>query len=451
MAIVGLALVLGLWLLGYHLTGKRAFLAWKAERVAMGDRVDWKELVPPPVAPEQNFAEAPIVRGAVVEKGQMDPRFKSLALPKSVLDVLGDWREGRRDPLEVIAKAYGKPSVEMALKPLAVAFADLEEASRRPASRFPINYEEGEVPALLGFRGALRTLRVRAMSHLRSGRQDQALQDLQTCLRIADHLKREPHLLSALLRIASVGIAMQVVWEGVEDRLWEVRHLEVIQLELARIDLLDTLQRAWQAERQNYIAVMSATAENRPAPTFWEDPHTPKVRLGALGRGWFYRNMLVWCQFASSMVDSQDPASHRVLPHRRIDPFVWLKDMRFRKDLIMAQIALPALTEQVIRVGQLQALVDQAGVACALERHRLERGAYPEGLEVLSPAYLPSLPHDLVTGGPLRYRRAGDAFTLYQMGWNGKDDRGQPGWSGEGKDRKREAALGDWAWPHAVQ
>lgn len=449
LVLVGLVLAIGLWLLGYHLTGKRAFHAWRAERAAMGDRVDWRDLVPPAVDPEQNFAEVPLVRGSIVEKGQVDPRFKSLGIPKEVSEVLGDWREGRRDDLEHIARAYGKPSVEEALRPLAPVIAELEAASRRPACRFPIHYEEGEFPALVGFRAALRTLRVRALSNLRSGQSDRALQDLQTCLRIADHLKREPHLLSALLRIATVSIAMQVVWEGVEDRLWSARDLEMVQAELAAIDLLDTLQRAWQAERQGFITVWTATAENQPIPRYWRGDGDRQVQLGVLGRGWFYRNLVVWCEFVTTMVDVQNPSTHRIFPNRQIDPFVWLKNMRYRKDLIMAQIALPALTEQVTRVGELQAMVDQGIVACALERHRLRLGYYPERLESLAPAYLPSIPHDLVTGGPLRYNRAGEAFTLYQVGWNGGDDGGKTGWSGEGRDRKRDAALGDWVWPHA--
>lgn len=447
--LAGLALAVGLWLLGYHIMGKQAFDAWKAGRAAMGDRVDWKDLVPPEVAPGENFAEAPMVRGSIVEKGQIDPRFKSLGVPKEVSEVLGNWREGRRDDLERIAGAYRKPSVNAALGPLAPAIAELEEASRRPACRFPVQYEAGEYPALIGFRATLRTLRIRALSNLRSGQPDRALQDLQTCLRIAGHLKREPHLISALLRIASVNIALQVIWEGAEDRLWTERHLEVLQAELAAIDLLDTLQRAWQAERQGFITVWTATAENQPKPEYWRSEGDRQVRLGVLGRGWFYRNLLVWCEFVTAMVEVQDPSAHRIFPNRRIDPSVWLKDMRYRKDLIMAQIALPALTEQITRVGELQAMVDQGIVVCALERHRLRLGRYPERLESLAPVFLPALPHDLVTGGSLRYRAEGDTFTLYQVGWNGEDEGGQPGWSGEGKDRKRDAALGDWVWPHA--
>jgi hypothetical protein len=284
---------------------------------------------------------------------------------------------------------------------------------------------------------------------MRSGHPDHALEDLQTCFRIADHLKSEPQLICALLRNAILNIAMQVVWEGTEDNLWSASQLSVIQGELSRIDLLASSKLAWQGERQGLITVWTATSENQPTPKFWTDVNERRVHLGALGRGWFYRNMLVLCQFESGIVDAQDPLAHRVFPENLIDPVAWLEGMRLRKDLIMAQIALPALTDQVIRTAKLQALVDEGMVVCSLERHRLDKGQYPDRLDALTPGYLQVMPHDLVTGTPLHYTRQGDTFTLYQVGWNGKDDGGGIGWAGEGKERKIDPAKGDWVWPHA--
>ena len=116
----------------------------------------------------------------------------------------------------------------------------------------------------------------------------------------------------------------------------------------------------------------------------------------------------------------------------------------------MARIAVPALGGQVIRFAKLQALLDEGVVVCALERHRLDKGQYPDRLEALARAYLQVMPHDLVSGGPLHYARQGDTFTLYQVGWDGRDDGGTVGWSGEGKDRKLDPAKGDWVWPHGA-
>ena len=50
--------------------------------------------------------------------------------------------------------------------------------------------------------------------------------------------------------------------------------------------------------------------------------------------------------------------------------------------------------------------MDLARVAIALERYRLAHGAYPESLDVLAPQFIAQLPHDIINGQPLHYRRA---------------------------------------------
>jgi hypothetical protein len=450
LVIAGLVLAVGLWLLGYHLTGKGAFNHWKAERVAMGDRLDWKDLVPPPVPPEQNFAEAPLIKAALLGKGKVDPRFQALAVPKEAAEAMGAWQEGRKDDLEAIARSYGTKDLQTVFRQSEAVFKELDQASRRPASRLPTDYQDWEMPALLGFRGVVRTLRIRALANLRAGHPDQALEDLSICFRISEHLKTEPSLLSALLRSALLNIAMQVVWEGTEERLWKVSHLSVIQDDLSKMDLLRTEIAGWQGERQGFITLQLAMAENLPMPKAMSASVDRPVRFGALGRGWVYRNLLENSKFLTHLMDVQDPAAHRVYPAKFIELEKWSTRYRFRPDLPMARIATPALGSQVIRFAKLQALLDEGVVVCALERHRLDKGQYPERLEALVPAYMQVLPHDLVTGGPLHYARQGDTFTLYQVGWDGRDEGGSAGWSGEGKDRKLDPAKGDWAWPHGA-
>lgn len=87
-----------------------------------------------------------------------------------------------------------------------------------------------------------------------------------------------------------------------------------------------------------------------------------------------------------------------------------------------------------------QTQINQALIACALERFRLAHGEYPEELGALVPQFLGTVPHDVIAGGPLHYRRTSKhTFVLYSVGWNRRDDggvRGQP----RGTD-------GDWVWP----
>ena len=49
------------------------------------------------------------------------------------------------------------------------------------------------------------------------------------------------------------------------------------------------------------------------------------------------------------------------------------------------------------KFARIQADVDLARVACALERYRLAHGSYPETLDALAPQFIEKLPHDLST------------------------------------------------------
>jgi hypothetical protein len=90
-----------------------------------------------------------------------------------------------------------------------------------------------------------------------------------------------------------------------------------------------------------------------------------------------------------------------------------------------------------------QTMANQALLACALERYRLSHGEYPQSLSDLVPQLVDKLPHDLIGGGGLKYRRTGATqFILYSIGWNERDDGGIPG---------KTIADGDWVWGQSAQ
>ena len=91
-----------------------------------------------------------------------------------------------------------------------------------------------------------------------------------------------------------------------------------------------------------------------------------------------------------------------------------------------------------------------ARVACALERYRLAQGEYPETLDVLSPKFIETVPHDVIGGQPLKYHRTDNGqFALYSIGWNGTDDGGKV-FVLEYSNNYVDYDKGDWVWTDQV-
>jgi len=89
-------------------------------------------------------------------------------------------------------------------------------------------------------------------------------------------------------------------------------------------------------------------------------------------------------------------------------------------------------------IAFVQTSVNQATVACALERFRLANRVYPETLDPLVPAFLARIPHDAVSGRPLIYQAVDrGTFILRGVGPNGTDDR-------------KKKNPDDWLWTYST-
>src|SRR3974377_1227954 len=82
----------------------------------------------------------------------------------------------------------------------------------------------------------------------------------------------------------------------------------------------------------------------------------------------------------------------------------------------------PNYSRAVQTMAHNQTLANEAEIACALEVYRLAHGQCPEALNALTPELIQKLPHDLIGGAPLKYRRAeAGGYVLYSIGWDEKD------------------------------
>jgi hypothetical protein len=113
---------------------------------------------------------------------------------------------------------------------------------------------------------------------------------------------------------------------------------------------------------------------------------------------------------------------------------------------ILARMLFPAIENAVKKLAYAQSATDLARTAIALERYRLAHGEFPESLDALAPQFMEKIPHDVIGGRPLHYRRTDDGqFVLYSVGWNETDDGGVVVMA-KGSSPGVDSNKGDWVW-----
>jgi hypothetical protein len=109
----------------------------------------------------------------------------------------------------------------------------------------------------------------------------------------------------------------------------------------------------------------------------------------------------------------------------------------------------------LFRLVYWKTLMNQATIACALERFRLAQGSYPPVLDNLTLADGRPLPLDAASGQPMHYRPTDDGrYVLWALGPDGKDDGGRrASVYGIGVQHTEYSAdyEGDWVWGFAPE
>jgi hypothetical protein len=167
--------------------------------------------------------------------------------------------------------------------------------------------------------------------------------------------------------------------------------------------------------------------------------------------GWLYQNLLTISRMYDLIQSSINPESQRVLKSeiKKFEQAVAEMHQGFRPYKMLATLIVPAVATYVPKFAFQQTVVNEAMIACALERYRLANGVFPENLAALSPQFLNKIPHDIINGEPLKYRRTDDGkFILYSVGWNEADDGGTVAISSTG--RSHRPTEGDWVWQYST-
>jgi hypothetical protein len=272
------------------------------------------------------------------------------------------------------------------------------EASRRTHCRFPIRYEDG-VAALLPHLSPLRNLakihRLRSLAELTAGQTDAALIDVHESLQLAKLIRDEPLLISFLVRGAIVGISIQPVWEGINSHRWNESQLATIQADFEGMNLFESFKETLQCERlEAYQAI--CWARDRPSGFFdlisgGDIPSDGKLRWldRSIPSGWFYQNQLGADRFYTvSFFPTIDFEAGRINPKAATAAVRAVETTRTGPYNVLCKVFVGAMDAAARRAALSQTDVEEAEVACALERYRLAHGKLPDTLDMLVPEFL---------------------------------------------------------------
>ena len=346
-------------------------------------------------------------------------------------------------------------------------FDMIREALKRPYARMGGDYEQPvamPIPDFVCIRVLAQTLAQRAQCLLLLGQPERALRELTLCHDLSRLLEARPtakpmSLVAAMINVAVTGLYLDTVADGLRLQAWQGPQLSELQKQIEDINLPHYVAQAFQSETAGLcraletMEIKTFLSFGPPTTNLWQMIKNPESLLfSAIPRGWVYQNMAVVALHRQKVIDGFDPARAIVLPHLldSVGREANIEFSHFSPYTFLAARALPNWIRAWQTLARNQTMANEALVVCALKRYRLAHGQYPETLDGLVPQYVEKLPHDIIGGQPLKYRRTDDGqFVLYSIGWNEKDDGGTVVLT-DSKPPRVNLDKGDWVWEYPV-
>jgi hypothetical protein len=509
-AFIALIGLVGLFYFEENWRGQRVWEKYKKEQQARGERFDASAFVPPVVPTSENFAMTPLlsplfdfipgtqkwrntnafayVNGFAPEYDRAAKAVKAVKSTRSnswlttEIDLVA-WREAylqttNRINQPITARENARPThlaasrteaAEVVLTNLAEctdALEELQESSKRKYSRFNLRYNNDDpaaiiLPHLAVLKHICQILQLRATAELAVGKKTEALSDISLMFRVAEASRDEPIIISQLVRLPMLYMALEPIVDGFGQ--WSEPELKTIQEQLQRLDFCADMKRSLDAERVLFGGGIIEFLRREPDKfeALSGDGKFPGAVWSAVPNGWFDLEKVNYSRlFDELIMPSIDVANRRITPSAcrkaegQIMGVLGKSQARlFFQHRAFCSLLVPGTLTLARKTAFGQTAADTAGIACAIERFKLAKGRLPESLDELVPQFMEKLPHDIVTGQPLKYPRTDNGrYAVYSVGWNEKDDGGVAGFRKGENDvwvKKGESdipAEGDWVW-----
>jgi hypothetical protein len=282
MWLAGVAILTGAFYVEEDWRGQRDWNRYRKAVESRGETLDFLSLVPKPVPDEENFATTPIAQSLFQSKAPIltndlfaradDHVFhtnnQSFLGRRHFLDLVawkmawtalktGKLNAGQTfesDNMDPDARRSAALAVLDGMKPDDKAFAELQEASARPYSRFPLTYDMDD-PAQMSLshlayiKKICQRLDLMACAELAAGKPDLALSHVKLALYLTDSVKTEPVVISYLVRVLDFQLVIQAIWEGLAEHRWAESQLQDLQKCLQQYDFIADMDQPLKGER----------------------------------------------------------------------------------------------------------------------------------------------------------------------------------------------------------
>ncbi len=307
------------------------------------------------------------------------------------------------------------------------------------------------LPHLAGFRKIAYCLRWRAHSYAEHDRYKEAFDDIKSCYRLGQHIKKgDKVLIEQLVGIAIEALIVEALRDilsgheidsGVLATLQEEFEQKtnsedfIISLKTEKLLMYDETQRCFTKDRLGggHLYIPRVTALGGDIPTKLDDlvlevALSPQQWLGAAKVLFAHPNKQETAQAGEHLyawmetIMNQTPAQ---IHAQGID--VEKQVMKIIGGNLLLEVLCPAIGKVNYINYRNKIDVQATLVVIAVLRYKLDKGDYPEDLDKLTESgYLKQVPMDPWSDRPLVYKKTDGDFVLYGVGLNFIDDGGQP-------------------------
>ena len=390
----------------------------REELLAAGRPMTKEEIIPKEIPPSENAAPLYQSAFALLDSESIDGKKLSIFVADNAKEYAAhpDSDEKRL----AFESALANPTFSQAL-------ALVEQATTRTQCNFNLQYDLGAsliVPHIHSMLNVGRILNAKAILHARRGEPQQAYATLETALRMADALRDEPILISALVRNAQYKMALETLPELCAIAPPDDETAARLSALLDGVDPVAPFVCALDGERLLYGEWFYNGFADRKVHDLlgaendgdWSDHFV----MGLLG----YRPSLqldhaFYLRTYARFANNASLPFWKISPPPRMNP-----EEEFPWYATLSRFLTINFNSSFLSTVRMQAQLRVSLTGLSLLRHKLAHGAYPATLAEIDPRFLPATPLDPFTGTPLIYHTEGDGFLLYSIGTNLRDDHG---------------------------